>query len=223
MRLLQRLIFDKYCEFSNLDAYAAGVASMVQRSFFWSIFSMVGCCFIGHRKIEATEELNKRLIETVKDLLGKGVRKFYIGTRAFDFDDMCYDVVTYFKTIYPDIVRVCLTTRHEWRGKTAETEPYAYDSDIMGQELTYDGYEITYTPDNLWDSGKASYVERNKMMIDDSEYCVFYYEEGYAPEKKQISKKGISGMYTSGHSGTKIAYDYAVKKGKKIINVYLSE
>ena len=33
MRLLQRLIFDRYCGFSNLDAYAAGVASMVQRSF----------------------------------------------------------------------------------------------------------------------------------------------------------------------------------------------
>ena len=57
------------------------------------------------------------------------------------------------------------------------------------------------------DAGKAVYIERNCEMIDNSRFCVVYYDENYIPSRK--NKK----------SGTKIAYDYAVKKGKEIINV----
>ena len=44
-------------------------------------------------------------------------------------------------------------------------------------------------------------------MIDKSNYCVFYYNANYTPLKKR-------------NSGTKIAYDYAVKKKKIIINLF---
>ncbi len=52
-------------------------------------------------------------------------------------------------------------------------------------------------------AGKASYVERNYAMIDKSSYCVVYYDELNIP--------------TARKSGTKIALDYAIKKGKNIM------
>lgn len=42
-------------------------------------------------------------------------------------------------------------------------------------------------------------------MIDNSELCIVYYDEENAP--------------TTRKSGTKTALDYAIKKGKEIINV----
>lgn len=56
-------------------------------------------------------------------------------------------------------------------------------------------------------AGKAAYVERNCEMIDKSSFCVVYYNENYTPNRKNSK------------SGTKIAYDYAVKKHIQIINV----
>ena len=58
-----------------------------------------------------------------------------------------------------------------------------------------------------WTSGKAQYVERNQAMIDDSDFCIFYYNKNYHPQTKT-------------NSGTKIAYDYALRKNKKVINLF---
>ena len=50
--------------------------------------------------------------------------------------------------------------------------------------------------------GRAVYVERNYEMINNSEYCFFYYQKQYVQK-----------------SGTEIAYNYARKLKKKIINI----
>lgn len=55
--------------------------------------------------------------------------------------------------------------------------------------------------------GRASFVKRNQKMIDNSDCCLFYYDKNY-----QVG--------TNKKSGTKIAFDYATKKNKKIINVF---
>ena len=65
-------------------------------------------------------------------------------------------------------------------------------------------------------SGRASYVERNKEMIDNSDYCVFYFDENYQLPKRR-ALNGLS-EYTP-KSGTKIAFDYAKQKNKIIINI----
>jgi len=67
-----------------------------------------------------------------------------------------------------------------------------------------ESYEDTYFPKKIENSGKAVYVERNYEMIDNSLYCVIYYDENYSPFNSK--------------SGTKLAYDYAVKRDVKIIN-----
>ncbi|MBR2885892.1 MAG: hypothetical protein IKB93_14055 [Clostridia bacterium] len=54
-------------------------------------------------------------------------------------------------------------------------------------------------------------------MVDNSSYCVIYYDENYMPPKR---KNGIRDMfYYQCNSGTKVAYDYSKKKGVKVINV----
>ena len=45
-----------------------------------------------------------------------------------------------------------------------------------------------------------------------------YYDENYFPPKRKNSKKDL--VYYQPKSGTKLAYDYAMKKGLIITNVY---
>lgn len=66
--------------------------------------------------------------------------------------------------------------------------------------------------DRVYNAGKASYIECNQEMIDDSDYCIFFYREGYKPESDPYHK-------SNGKSGTKLAYAYAVRKKKMIINI----
>ena len=67
-------------------------------------------------------------------------------------------------------------------------------------------------------AGRASYVERNQEMINKSDFYIVYYDENYAPPKRKNSRRDLTDYQP--RSGTKIAYDYAVKKKKKIINCF---
>ena len=63
-------------------------------------------------------------------------------------------------------------------------------------------YEDTYYPTSVRNAGRASYVKRNTELIERSQFCVFYFDEAHSP--------------TGRKSGTKIAYDYAIKRKKTI-------
>ena len=76
-------------------------------------------------------------------------------------------------------------------------------------------------PDGVENAGVASYVERNQAMINSSDICVFYYDENYLPARRKQSRHALSDYQPK--SGTKIAFEYAVKKGKQIINVAMEE
>ena len=115
-----------------------------------------------------------------------------------EFDDLSWEVVTALKGKYPFIKRVYVRSAY----------PYI---DERYEKYLLESYEETYFPPKLEKAGKYSYVERNCEMIDSSIYCVFYYNESYVPKVNEKPKK---------KSGTKIAYNYAIKKNKKIINLY---
>ena len=53
-------------------------------------------------------------------------------------------------------------------------------------------------------------------MIDDSDICVVYYDENYLPLRRKNSPRDISDYQPK--SGTRIAYEYAIKKEKRVIN-----
>ena len=65
-------------------------------------------------------------------------------------------------------------------------------------------YDGTFFPSEILNAGKAVYVERNRIMIDNSDFCIFYYDKTRAGDK---------------FSGTRLAYKYALSQNKNILNL----
>ena len=176
------------------------------------------CCFIGHRKINVTDELKCRLYNEITALIEMGVTRFIFGTRS-EFNDLCHEVVTVLKKSCPEIVRVVYNTKSE--ASVYESDREATEAawlEIAHRRLKILGYEEIITDDTMYVSGKASYIERNQLMIDASDYCVFYYDRGYIPLQRRLSTRYF--MFTSVRSGTAAALDYAIRKKKRVINVF---
>jgi hypothetical protein len=137
-------------------------------------------------------------------IVEKKIDTFLFGSKS-DFDELCLTTVTEFKNKYPHIKRIYV--RAEF--------PYI---DEKYQSYLLTKYDETYYPDRLLNAGRAAYVERNYEMIDNSSFCVIYYDENYMPPRRRNSKRDMSDYQPS--SGTKLAYDYAVKKNKTVINLF---
>ena len=148
------------------------------------------CCFFGHRTINETDELRTKITEAVENLIiDENVNTFLFGSKS-EFDRLCLELVTKLKEKYPHVKRIYVRAEFPF---------------INDDYLTYllKSYDDTYYPEKLHGSGRAAYVERNYEMINNSKYCIVYYDESHAP--------------TTRKSGTKIALDYAFKKQKYII------
>ena len=152
------------------------------------------CCFFGHRTINETEELKEMLSKAIENLIvNEKVDTFLFGSKS-RFDSLCLALVTNLKEKHPQIKRVYV--RAEFPVIDESYHAYLLES-----------YEETYYPEKLHGAGRAVYVERNCEMIDHSRFCVVYYDEAHTPAKRK--------------SGTKLAYDYAVKRGRVILNAFL--
>lgn len=150
------------------------------------------CCFLGHRTIKETEELKERLYEIVERLIvEKSVNTFLFGSKS-RFNSLCLSIVTKIKEKYPHIKRVYV--RAEFPYIDEEYKSYLLKS-----------YEDTYYPEQIIGSGKAVYLKRNQEMINESLYCIFYFDEACFPKNRR--------------SGTKSSLDYAIKKRREIFTV----
>ncbi len=162
------------------------------------------CCFIGHRKIFETDELKCRLYNIIENLIiNYSVNTFLFGSRS-QFDQLCYDIVTQLREKHDNISRIYV--RAEF--------PYIRDS---FRKYFLEKYEDTYYPEKMINAGRASYVERNHEIIDKSTFCVMYYDKNYLPPRRKNSRNDVVDYQPK--SGTALAYDYAKRKGVKIINV----
>ncbi len=150
------------------------------------------CCFIGHREMKESEELEQKVYSIVEKLiLQEKVDTFLFGSKS-RFNSLCLEVVTKIKEKHPHIKRVYV--RAEYPIINDDYRKYLLKS-----------YEDTYYSKAAEGAGRAVYIKRNCEMIEKSEFCVFYYCEENLPKKRK--------------SGTKSAFDYAVKKKKKIIHL----
>ena len=162
------------------------------------------CCFCGHRKIEETPELKTALVDTIEDLIiNKGIDTFLFGSKS-QFDRLCLKTVTELKEKFPSIKRVYVRSAYQHI-------PDWYENSLL------ESYEATYYPEQIENSGKASYVERNQEMINKSKYCMIYYDENYIPPRRRNSRRDLFDYQPK--SGTRVAYDYAVKRNKLILNL----
>ena len=168
---------------------------------------MKSCCFIGHRTIKNENEIEKRLVELVAHLIEDGVDTYNFGSRS-RFNEMAWEIVSKLKVEYPIIKRVYVRSS------------YAYIDDFYKNYLL-ESYEETFLPEGVEEAGRAAYVERNQAMIEMSDICVFYYDENFMPKQRKHSRRDL--FCYQPKSGTKIAYEFAMKKKKKIINVFMSE
>ena len=135
------------------------------------------CCFFGHRKIDKTPELIERLTSEIETLITeKEVSTFYFGSKS-EFDDLCHKVVTELRTKHPHIKRVSVRAAFQ-------LIPDWYENSLL------EHHEDTYFPKHMENAGKASYVERNQEMIDDSDFCVFITTRTICPQKE----KGLIGI-----------------------------
>ena len=152
-------------------------------------------CFIGHKNIQKDDELEMLLEQTVIKLIKSGAKTFLFGSMS-EFDDLSWGVVTKLRLQFPWIKRVYVRAVNQ-------------NIDVLYEKYLLESYEETFFPSKLEKAGRYSYVERNFEIIDNATYCIFYYNENYVPVGLRERK-----------SGTKIAYNYAIKKKKKIINLY---
>ena len=184
------------------------------------------CCFVGHRTILASEELTESLTKTIERLIAEeGVKYFLFGSRS-EFDDLCHSIVTALKEKYPHIVRVAYTRRSEYAVKAEEKEKMERTwASVLKTDVKLKDYDAEVQSDRVFSAGKASYVERNYEMIDDSDFCVFYYNEAYLPPRRKRSNRDLSSYQPK--SGTRLAYEYAIRKSqdgaKIVINTYISD
>ena len=143
------------------------------------------------------------------------MQRFLFGSRS-DFDDLCHLVVTELKTSYPNIKRVAFPCKHESCILESEREKWEkIYSNFWGYEVKLLGVEEEAQHKTKYTAGRASYVERNQAMINNSDYCVFYYNESIKP----INTKQNLGYHTP-NSGTALAYKYANQKKKNLINTF---
>ena len=162
------------------------------------------CCFFGHRKIDETPELKNKLYGLIENLItNEKVDIFLFGSKS-QFDDLCHKVVTELKEKYPHIKRIYVRSAFQHI-------PDWYEESLLKH------YEGTYFPEHMGKAGKASYVERNQEMINKSDFCVIYYDENYLPPRRKNSRRGLTDYQPK--SGTAVAYEYAMKKNRVIINV----
>ncbi len=154
---------------------------------------MKTCCIIGHRDFEITEELELKIKKIVLNLIEKeDTTTFLFGSRS-EFNSLCYNVVSKYKIIYSNLKRIFVRAEYP-----------IINEDYYNYLKTF--YEDSYFYTEKLITNKFSYIRRNQIMIDKSEFCIFYFDKNYLPKTKT-------------QSGTRKAYEYAIKKGKKIFNV----
>ncbi len=151
--------------------------------------------------------------------------------------DEFYDDVAQFEKVVDDLPHIepsvrykremnRFTRRSEYAVKAEEKEKMERSwASVLKTEVKLKDYDAEVQSDRVFSAGKASYVERNYEMIDDSDFCVFYYNEAYLPPRRKRSKRDLSTYQPK--SGTRLAYEYAIRKSqdgaKIVINTYISD
>ena len=147
------------------------------------------CCFFGHRKINDSKELREKIIKAVERLIEEEKVDTFLFGSKSEFDSLCLEIVSKIKEKYQHIKRVYVRAEFQ-----------IIDDNYRKYLLNF--YDDTYFPEKVVGAGKASYVKRNYEMVEKSKFCIIYYCSNI-----------------EGKSGTKIAKEYAEKKGREIIFV----
>lgn len=163
------------------------------------------CCVIGHRNIDEyflnKEKIKNIVINFIKE---KGISVFLFGDNS-KFNDFMFEILKDVKNDYKHIKLIYVRA----------TLPYIKEREY---NLLKEFYDDTYYPKSVEGSGKNCFVKRNFHMIDKSDICLFFYDANYEVTGRYMNTS-VSKRINK-NSGTKIAYEYALKKRKEIVNLF---
>lgn len=168
------------------------------------------CAFLGHKKINVSHNQIVLLEKFIEHLITNyKVQCFLFGSKS-EFIQLCFKIVTKLKNKYTYLKLIFIPCKSESAFLKSEISNFSQQQINFYKNLGFDVCKECYDQildfPNKYKSGKASYIKRNRYIIDLSDVCIFYYNSDY----------GVSNR----NSGTKLAFNYATKKNKKIINVY---
>ena len=152
-------------------------------------------CFTGHRQIqEPIAEVERRVAETVEDLIRKGYLYFEAGG-ARGFDALASEIVLNLKSAYPQIHLILILPfneqySHEKNWTQAEIEQYHRLKERASKVVVL---APGYSP--------GVYYRRNRHLVDHSSVCVAY--------------------MTRANSGTSYTVNYARAKRLEVVNTAL--
>ena len=158
------------------------------------------CCFTGYRpekfdfKFDDTDEkfniFTKRLLTAISKAISNGCTTFYTGM-ACGFDIMAAEHIALMKCINKDLRLIAVIPFKEQSKGFSYEWKRRYDALLKNCDETVvlnDAYE------------KWVFAQRNRYMVDRSQFCITYYD----------GKPG----------GTKNTLQYAQKHGVDILNVH---
>ena len=166
------------------------------------------CCFIGHRKLDL-QFSKEHLYNLIKHLIiNVGVKNFLFGSNS-EFNDLCHQIVTSFKEIYPDIIRTNYPLSQNARvTPTDKLELEQTLKKLYKKNFYICDYDNFATVTNS--KGSFAYIKRNFFMIENANLVVAYLRD-------IKSKNNKTSRITN--SGTKLAVDFAIKLKKDVIYI----
>ena len=175
--------------------------------------------FIGHRTVVDATQVKIRLIEVIERLIADGADTFLFGSRS-EFDRLCWEVVTELQAQHPNITRVSYNAPHESAITSKEERQHLEQifSKLTGGDVHLADYDSAVNSRKSMNATKDAYIMRNQEMIDNSDVCVFYYNKDYLPPRRKQSKRSV--LDYQPQSGTAVAFEYAKRKKKTIINLF---
>ena len=120
----------------------------------------IACCFFGHRTL--LNSVDDFLYNQICYLIEKeGVTEFLVGDHG-DFDKAAASAVRKAKLVYPNITLTLV-------------RPYFSDELNANKDFYKTLYDNVIIPSEAAQSHfKAAITNRNKWMIDNSSFCIFY-------------------------------------------------
>ncbi len=128
---------------------------------------MSSVCFTGHRTVDITADLEKRLTETVERLIAEGAADFYAGG-AYGFDILCENTVINLKGAYPHI-RLHLVLPCSAEEQTAGWSEYLKK---QYRNVLSKADSVEYVSEHC---DREAMRKRNSRLVELADACVCYY------------------------------------------------
>lgn len=149
---------------------------------------MKSICFTGHRKLSETEELSKRLYQSLEKAVKNGTSDFYAGG-AVGFDTLSSALVLKLREVYPHIkLHLILPCPNE-----EQTENWSKEEKSEFYRILGFADVVEYTSEHFY---KGCMKVRNARLVELADCCFCYWNtvrqrSGTAQTVRMAQKKKI--------------------------------